>query len=380
MRSNYKIVSGDFEGNFYTHQRAALTATEWNSAIKNHEIHLYRGELWNIQEENSYEPESYRNRNSLLLHNVTDVQFHLPVKDDGITANRIFNFDQLLLQDAVVKESWDLNGKTYGIISGKLLGKVKEEVRRNDPSNPVPPTLPPDSPPPPTTVKTGPVLPGCLSSIWRLLLALLLLLFILWFLKGCWGDHKANLNCCVERDSLSEKLSKANSENDSLLHKVILLQDSLLKCKDENTKYREIEERRRKRGGKIGALTFTLIWDTRDDLDLMVTDPAGERIFFKYPRGSNGGILDIDANRCFSGEFCDDLVEDPVENIFWLNNPPSGTYLIEVQFYNNVNPRTTLGEVPFYVEVLENGESISFEGTVTKESKSVTFMYKHLGY
>ena len=57
--------------------------------------------------------------------------------------NFIYNFEQILLQDAVIKESWELNDKTYGIITGKLLGKVKNEVKRPDHSNPQePPKLP----------------------------------------------------------------------------------------------------------------------------------------------------------------------------------------------------------------------------------------------
>ena len=48
MRESFDIVSGDFEGNFYTHQRSILTTADWNSGLNDHEIHLYRGELKNI--------------------------------------------------------------------------------------------------------------------------------------------------------------------------------------------------------------------------------------------------------------------------------------------------------------------------------------------
>jgi len=129
MKDKFDIVSGDFEGNFYTHQKAVLSASE-STIDKKHDIHLYRGELRNIKNENEYNPEQLRNRESYLLHNVTNVQFHLE-KDATGNNNRIYNFEQILLRDAVIKESWELNGKTYGIITGKLLGKVKDEVSKN---------------------------------------------------------------------------------------------------------------------------------------------------------------------------------------------------------------------------------------------------------
>lgn len=244
MKDKFDIVSGDFEGNFYTHQKTILTNSEFNSDEKKHDIYLYRGELSKVKEEKEYNPEQLRNRDSFLLHNVTNVQFHLDKDAAGSNNNRIYNFEQLLLRDAVIKESWELNGKTYGIITGKLLGKVKDEVKPPDPSNPQEPPKPPPIIPDPLKPHTEPVIPpptggspsfpnsnsgclnigngclpavsGCLSNIWNLLLALLLLLFFLWFLKGCWGTHLESKNCCGERDSLALENKKLQNEIDSL--------------------------------------------------------------------------------------------------------------------------------------------------------------------
>jgi outer membrane protein OmpA-like peptidoglycan-associated protein len=275
MKDKFDIVSGDFEGNFYTHQKSVLSASE-STIDKKHDIHLYRGELRNIKNENEYKPEQLRNRESYLLHNVTNVQFHLE-KDATGNKNRIYNFEQILLRDAVIKESWELNGKTYGIISGKLLGKVKDEVKPADPKTPDPPVAPPDpigkknpdpvrTPKPdnngnngggdngggwrkyvPPIINPNPVggnnggclnvgngclnLGGCLSNIWRLLLALLLLLFILWFLKGCLDNHQKSENCCGERDSLLIENNRIKSEIDSIKRIVEKRNDSIQKDK-----------------------------------------------------------------------------------------------------------------------------------------------------
>lgn len=287
MDDLYKIVSGDFEGTFYTHQKAAFEASSNWEGVKSNEVHLYRGELKNIQKETEYKPENLLNRESLLLHNVTNVQFHLPNKPDGENTNRIFNFDQILLKDAVVQNSWEINGKTYGKVTGKLLGIVKEEVKPTNPQNPPPkdqddnkptqpPTLPKNptggkggtgggpgpgfTPPPPPTGPTGtgggtgggpgpgftpPPWPpstggdrfggcmnkvsGCLGNIWRLLLALLLLTILLWFLKGCWGDHQESQNCCQEKDSLQAELERIKIDLDTIKQENDALRDSIKK-------------------------------------------------------------------------------------------------------------------------------------------------------
>ena len=299
MDDLYKIVSGDFEGTFYTHQKAAFEASSNWEGVKGNEVHLYRGELRNIQKETEYKPENLLNRESLLLHNVTNVQFHLPNKPDGENTNRIFNFDQVLLKDAVVQNSWEINGKTYGKVTGKLLGIVKEEVKPTNPQNPPPkeqgnnkPPIPPSNPtgggpgpgftpappppgptgtgggigggpgpgftpPPPPTGPTGtgggpgPGFPppqpphppwppdklggcmnkvsGCLGNIWRLLLALLLLTILLWFLKGCWGDHQESQNCCKEKDSLQAELERIKMDVDTFKQQNDELRDSIKK-------------------------------------------------------------------------------------------------------------------------------------------------------
>ncbi len=71
-----------------------------------------------------------------------------------------------------------------------------------------------------------------------------------------------------------------------------------------------------------GAVKVTLIWNTNSDIDLWVTDPLGERIYFNNPSSASGGILDID-----------DQEGVRPENIFWSENPPLGQYLVQVHYY-----------------------------------------------
>jgi hypothetical protein len=390
MKGEFDIVSGDFEGNFFTHQKSVLTATEWSAADKNHAIHLYRGELTNVLKENDYKPEEYRNRESLLLHNVTNIQFNLK-NNAGENQSKIFDFEQVLVRDAQIKESWELNGKTYGIIKGKIIGKVLQRSSNFDASNPPPPNpseipkIPPDdrsfsNPPIKNEItdfihRGGGCLKGCFSNIWRLLLALLLLLLFFFLFRGCLGKIDATKDCCSERDilksenqDLKEKLNRCDS---NLIEK----NNRLKELEEENEKFKELAKRRRKRGGQIGAVTFTLIWDTEDDLDLSVVDPNGAKIFHKTLNSASGGKLDIDANRCIEGLGDCNITKNPVENIFWTKTPPAGKYFIQVDFYNKLAPRSNLSKIPFFIEVLtENGVEM-FRGVVTKDNPEVSFTY-----
>jgi hypothetical protein len=79
-------------------------------------------------------------------------------------------------------------------------------------------------------------------------------------------------------------------------------------------------------GGQVlgtGDVQITLRWDTAPDLDLHVTDPNGEEIWFENIRSSSGGTLDVD----------DTEFEGP-ENIFWpTGRAPRGDYTVDVVLF-----------------------------------------------
>ncbi|RWM48369.1 MAG: hypothetical protein EOR78_29420 [Mesorhizobium sp.] len=95
------------------------------------------------------------------------------------------------------------------------------------------------------------------------------------------------------------------------------------------------------RKGQTGKLQVTLTWHTRDDLDLIAECPGGTLGWNdKGPGICGDGIKDVDSNR-FRRE---NLSSEPVENIFWQKDIPSGSYVFEV-----------------------NPTSIDLEGNPTKE-------------
>lgn len=111
-----------------------------------------------------------------------------------------------------------------------------------------------------------------------------------------------------------------------------------------------------------GPLQATLRWQSVDDLDLYLTDPVGETIFFARRLSASGGRLDVDANAACAG-----TSTTPVENIFFANTPPTGSYLAQVRLFSRC-PGSTFPEpapVPFELTILRDGTPQVFGGAAS---------------
>lgn len=110
-----------------------------------------------------------------------------------------------------------------------------------------------------------------------------------------------------------------------------------------------------------GELRFTLTWDTDDDLDLHVTDPFGEKVWYQNPTSASGGELDRDDNVGVCGI---DSEPGGVENIIWTTTPASGdTYLWQVVSYNDCDEAVP---VNFTLQVFLGGTLVqSVSGTAS---------------
>jgi hypothetical protein len=128
----------------------------------------------------------------------------------------------------------------------------------------------------------------------------------------------------------------------------------------------EFTDRLATEGGKVGEITITLLWNNRNDLDLVVICPNGDRLYYNSPTVC-GGTLDVDRN---AGK---QLTDKPVENIHWpQEQAAAGIYRIAVKYYarkdGNAPPAT-----PFQVRLLRNGQEQLFKGVIAPdELKSVT--------
>lgn len=88
-----------------------------------------------------------------------------------------------------------------------------------------------------------------------------------------------------------------------------------------------IQSRVKQAGGKKGEVQFALAWKDKNDIDLHVVVPSGERISYNHKQSRCRGELDVDMN-------VDGESEQPVENVRWLpKRAPSGRYTILVNLY-----------------------------------------------
>jgi hypothetical protein len=108
----------------------------------------------------------------------------------------------------------------------------------------------------------------------------------------------------------------------------------------------------------VGSLNFRLEWSAVADLDLWVTDPCGNRIYFGNMRDTcqeSIGRLDLD-NRCSN------FVLGRPENIYWSTSPPRGAYKVEVDYFSDCGEGT--GGVYYTLRWTMRGASQSKSGTI----------------
>lgn len=92
----------------------------------------------------------------------------------------------------------------------------------------------------------------------------------------------------------------------------------------------EIRDRVRKAGGQYDGVDVraSLLWNNGNDLDLHVTTPRGEHIYYGSKQASCGGWLDVDMNA--GGAH----TTKPVENVRWgKGTAPTGRYKVWVRNY-----------------------------------------------
>ncbi|MEQ9440294.1 MAG: hypothetical protein RIG62_14665 [Cyclobacteriaceae bacterium] len=123
--------------------------------------------------------------------------------------------------------------------------------------------------------------------------------------------------------------------------------------RDKHAESLELARQSLQYGG--GDVQITLTWDNTSDMDLHVTEPNGERIYYDYPTSSSGGMLDVD-----------DIDGYGPENIFWSQGQsPQGIYQVEVNHYEGESAANftvlvqSLGETRQYTGNLAPYETIS---------------------
>lgn len=119
-----------------------------------------------------------------------------------------------------------------------------------------------------------------------------------------------------------------------------------------------------------GDIAFRLLWQGNSDLDLYVTGPEGDCVFFANPKTESGAILDIDCN---GGS--DKMCEHPIENVYWpTSTAPAGTYTYWIHANSMV---LTEGPVSFELQLLRGDRIVwSRKGEIqTQQGEFGPFAY-----
>ena len=176
------------------------------------------------------------------------------------------------------------------------------------------------------------------------LLIFLIVLFIAYLLLPSCGV-KNFINTCQEKKA---NLTSFENKRDNLLESLIIENNI---CLSENFKStpaknnppineqeteadlaEEVETRLNEKGGKTSKLMVSLIWNTREDLDLKVTCPGQKYVNHanRDVEKNNCGTLDIDANVASKSN---KITRRPIENI--LLKETEGFFKIQVKSIKN---------------------------------------------
>ena len=130
--------------------------------------------------------------------------------------------------------------------------------------------------------------------------------------------------------------------------------------------------------GDFGCLSFTLTWNTYDDLDLGIKDPYNDKISFqKHCRGNSqskgGGKLQIDMNA--GGPSSD----SPVEHVNFECGPElkNGSYHVYVWLYRKKG-RSRNQSVPYNLTVRQNGTITKSINGMVGPSTSTPFVLPYI--
>ena len=356
MSQQILYLGGDFEGYFYTHQSSPLAAGEILPGGNTHAVHIYRGKLENAYELQQFRPADHLDSSSLLLHNVNQIEASVVGAD-----RKIYDFDQAVLNNLKVEQSWELNGKTYGIIRGKLYGKVKAATTppNKGSKDPIPPPPPAPGPGGGSSVVQN---RGCWDSLWKILrwLLLLLLLYVLLTqgrscMQGCNVKYPISdsAGCCSMKDSLMRIKDSLQKKLDS---SQLALDSIKIDRSTTDSLQAELDRRKDSAEAHTGKITISLMWSSKDDLDLALEQPDGEILYYNNKRDDiHEALFEIDRNR-FGGV----IVDDPIEHIY-VQKPARGRYKIYVNWYKN---RSQDSEVPYYLWVKHGDKIEKFEQSI----------------
>ena len=127
---------------------------------------------------------------------------------------------------------------------------------------------------------------------------------------------------------------------------------------------RVITGRVQKAGGQTGAVQFSLIWETMNDLDLHVRTPRGLHLYYGNRRAGNGW-LDVDMN-------VEPQTVEPVENMFFTKSE-RGKYTVFVDHFKQHPGQPTVDS--FTLRAMIDGRETIQRGKVASGGQAIIFEF-----
>lgn len=120
----------------------------------------------------------------------------------------------------------------------------------------------------------------------------------------------------------------------------------------------EFVQRMNRENASVGPLTFTLLWDNMNDLDLLIRSPNGEIIHHGSRQSSTGGTLELDMN-------AKGRTKRPIENILWTNDAPNGPYHVFVHHHSKHGRLFDSDPTTYAVRISSRDELYTSEGRIS---------------
>ena len=204
------------------------------------------------------------------------------------------------------------------------------------------------------------IAPG-FPSWWRWVLLALVLLLLLLLLLIWWKDRQESERLGVVAEVAALKAQLESRREQCLRPGYSGLQPSQAGVAAVE---RDVEARLGDQQLSRGRLNIALLWEGKEDLDLIVQAPGNVVVSFQNPKAGNG-VLDVDANRCAEASGCQ-WIPRPIENISWRSNPPPGLYGVYVHLYSSNSAPHNVRDTPFRVEVSHGDNKKVYEDTIRK--------------
>lgn len=171
-----------------------------------------------------------------------------------------------------------------------------------------------------------------------------------------------------KRKVLQNKMSSEDIERDKQdrLHKALneaYSRGGLQNLPDDEWRTNEFTKRLEEAGASSGDIQISLLWDNKNDFNLLVITPSREVIHPRSRKSSDGGRQDVEMNE--KGES-----RTPVENVYWPDGKaPKGAYYVYVHFYREHQTFRRVDISECRIQIINQGKRTEYAAQMSLSNK-----------